>query len=192
MCARRDKTAIDALDVDGHMTDVIAGPAKRKTVLSRKEREMSGLPWSGHTIVGMVLSDARVVHKSNDGPSWTPFGGNRCGTKKMFLNDKKKLFEQSSLDFLVGSCCWRIYLWREDYRQVTTLNKQLSFVAWLQSTGMVSGRWVSIRRKSSKVFIGRDYEQTKAYSNQEWRLKSTIRRIMKEAHEKSSSNSWRT
>ncbi len=26
---------------------------------------------AGHTIVGMVLSDARVVHKSNDCPSWT-------------------------------------------------------------------------------------------------------------------------
>jgi len=63
VAARRDKNAIDALDVDEAHDRVIAGPAKRDRAISKKEREMVAYHEAGHTIVGMVLSDARVVHK---------------------------------------------------------------------------------------------------------------------------------
>ncbi|PWF99293.1 ATP-dependent zinc metalloprotease FtsH [Levilactobacillus bambusae] len=63
LAARRNKTAIDALDVDEAEDRVIAGPAKRNKVISPKERETVAYHEAGHTVVGLVLNDARVVHK---------------------------------------------------------------------------------------------------------------------------------
>ncbi|MEY8735710.1 ATP-dependent zinc metalloprotease FtsH [Lactobacillus sp. AN1001] len=63
LAARRNKKAIDASDIDEAEDRVIAGPAKRDRVISKKEREAVAYHEAGHTIVGLVLNDARVVHK---------------------------------------------------------------------------------------------------------------------------------
>ena len=63
LAARRNKKAIDASDIDEAEDRVIAGPAKRDRGISKKERETVAYHEAGHTIVGLVLNDARVVHK---------------------------------------------------------------------------------------------------------------------------------
>lgn len=63
LAARRNKKEIDTSDVDEAEDRVIAGPAKRDRVISKKERETVAFHEAGHTIVGLVLNDARVVHK---------------------------------------------------------------------------------------------------------------------------------
>lgn len=63
LAARRNKKEIDASDVDEAEDRVIAGPAKRDRVISKKERETVAFHEAGHTIVGLVMNDARVVHK---------------------------------------------------------------------------------------------------------------------------------
>ena len=63
LAARRNKTQIDASDVDEAEDRVIAGPAKRNRVISDQERQTVAYHEAGHTIVGLVLNDARVVHK---------------------------------------------------------------------------------------------------------------------------------
>ena len=63
LAARRNKKEIDVSDVDEAEDRVIAGPAKRDRVISKKERETVAFHEAGHTIVGLVLNDARVVHK---------------------------------------------------------------------------------------------------------------------------------
>ena len=63
LAARRNKKEIDSSDVDEAEDRVIAGPAKRDRVISKKERETVAFHEAGHTIVGLVLNDARVVHK---------------------------------------------------------------------------------------------------------------------------------
>ena len=51
------------LDIDEAEDRVIAGPSKKDKTVSQKEREMVAYHEAGHTIVGLVLSNARVVHK---------------------------------------------------------------------------------------------------------------------------------
>ena len=63
LAARRNKSEIDAADVDEAEDRVIAGPAKRDRVISKQERRTVAFHEAGHTIVGLVLNDARVVHK---------------------------------------------------------------------------------------------------------------------------------
>lgn len=63
VAARVDKKQIDMIDIDEAQDRVIAGPAKKDRVISKVERRMVAYHEAGHTIAGLVLSDARVVHK---------------------------------------------------------------------------------------------------------------------------------
>ena len=63
VAARRNKSKIDASDIDEAEDRVIAGPSKKDKTVSQKERELVAYHEAGHTIVGLVLSNARVVHK---------------------------------------------------------------------------------------------------------------------------------
>ena len=63
VAARRNKSIIDASDIDEAEDRVIAGPSKKDKTVSQRERELVAYHEAGHTIVGLVLSNARVVHK---------------------------------------------------------------------------------------------------------------------------------
>ncbi|WP_407272601.1 ATP-dependent zinc metalloprotease FtsH [Radiobacillus sp. PE A8.2] len=63
VAARSNKVKIDMEDVDEAIDRVIAGPAKKSRVISKKERNIVAYHESGHTIIGMVLDDADMVHK---------------------------------------------------------------------------------------------------------------------------------
>ncbi|WP_067841188.1 ATP-dependent zinc metalloprotease FtsH [Amphibacillus sediminis] len=63
VAARSDKKQVDMEDVDEAIDRVIAGPAKKSRVISDKERNIVAYHESGHTIIGMVLDEADMVHK---------------------------------------------------------------------------------------------------------------------------------
>ncbi|WP_079707645.1 ATP-dependent zinc metalloprotease FtsH [Paraliobacillus ryukyuensis] len=63
VAARANKQKIDMEDVDEAIDRVIAGPAKKSRVISEKEKNIVAYHESGHTIIGMVLDDADMVHK---------------------------------------------------------------------------------------------------------------------------------
>ncbi|CEI80215.1 ATP-dependent zinc metalloprotease FtsH [Oceanobacillus oncorhynchi subsp. incaldanensis] len=63
IAARADRKKISQLDIDEAIDRVIAGPAKKSRVISEKERNIVAYHESGHTVIGMVLDDADVVHK---------------------------------------------------------------------------------------------------------------------------------
>ena len=63
VAARRNKKVIDASDIDEAEDRVIAGPSKKDKTVSQRDRQIVAYHEAGHTIVGLVLSNARVVHK---------------------------------------------------------------------------------------------------------------------------------
>ena len=63
VAARSDKRKIDMRDIDEATDRVIAGPAKKSRVISEKERNIVAYHEAGHTVIGMVLDDADMVHK---------------------------------------------------------------------------------------------------------------------------------
>src|SRR5699024_4521767 len=63
VAARGNKRKIDMRDVDEATDRVIGGPAKKSKVISEKERNIVAFHEAGHTVIGMVLDDADMVHK---------------------------------------------------------------------------------------------------------------------------------
>ncbi|MCA1066543.1 ATP-dependent zinc metalloprotease FtsH [Rossellomorea aquimaris] len=63
VAARQDKKKIDMRDIDEATDRVIAGPAKKSRVISEKERKIVAFHEAGHTVIGLVLDEADMVHK---------------------------------------------------------------------------------------------------------------------------------
>ncbi|WP_068675802.1 ATP-dependent zinc metalloprotease FtsH [Oceanobacillus sp. Castelsardo] len=63
IAARDNRNTINKDDLDEASDRVIAGPAKKSRVISKKERNIVAHHESGHTVIGMVLDDADMVHK---------------------------------------------------------------------------------------------------------------------------------
>lgn len=186
VAARRNKLAIDALDVDEAHDRVIAGPAKKDRAISDKERRMVAYHEAGHTICGMVLNDARVVHKVTIVPRGRAGGYAIMLPKEdRFLMTKNELFEQ--VVGLLGGRVAEEFIFNEqttgasnDFEQATAIVRSM-----ITEYGMYDELGTVQYEGNHQVFVGRDYGQKKAYSEQvAFEIDCAVRKIMKEAHDK--------
>ena len=129
--ARRDKKEIDASDIDEAEDRVIAGPAKRDRVISKHERETVAYHEAGHTIVGLVLNEARVVHKVTIVPRGRAGGYAIMLPKEdQMLMSKKNLKEQIA-GLMGGRAAEEIIFGQQssgasnDFQQATQLSRAM-------------------------------------------------------------------
>lgn len=186
VAARRNKKKIDASDIDEAEDRVIAGPAKKDRVISKKEREMVAYHEAGHTIVGLILSNARVVHKVTIIPRGRA-GGYMIALPKEDQNllTKDDMFEQI-VGLLGGRVAEEIVFGVQstgasnDFEQATGIARSM-----VTEYGMSEKLGPIQYEGNHQVFIGRDYGQTKGYSEQvAFEIDNEVRRIINEAHQK--------
>ncbi|MGX2943694.1 ATP-dependent zinc metalloprotease FtsH [Enterococcus alishanensis] len=186
VAARRNKKKIDASDVDEAEDRVIAGPAKKDRVISERERKMVAYHEAGHTIIGMVLNRARVVHKVTIIPRGRA-GGYMIALPKedQMLMTKDDMFEQI-VGLLGGRTAEEIIFnvqstgASNDFEQATGLARSM-----VTEYGMSDKLGPVQYEGNHQVFVGRDYGQTKAYSEQvAFEIDEEVRKILMDAHDK--------
>lgn len=186
VAARRNKKKIDASDIDEAEDRVIAGPAKKDRVISKREREMVAYHEAGHTIVGLILSRARIVHKVTIIPRGRA-GGYMIALPKedQFLMSKEDMFEQI-VGLLGGRTAEEIVFGVQstgasnDFEQATGLARSM-----VTEYGMSDKLGPIQYEGNHQVFVGRDYGQTKGYSEQvAYEIDQEVRKIIEEAHAK--------
>ncbi|TPR38766.1 ATP-dependent zinc metalloprotease FtsH [Apilactobacillus micheneri] len=98
LAARRNKDSIGPDELDEAEDRVIAGPAKKDKVVSKKEQNIVANHEAGHTIVGLVLNDARVVHKVTIVPR------GRAGGYAIMLprEDQQLMSKKNAMEQLAG------------------------------------------------------------------------------------------
>ncbi|MBM7710104.1 ATP-dependent zinc metalloprotease FtsH [Enterococcus lemanii] len=185
VAARRNKKKIDASDIDEAQDRVIAGPAKKDRAISKREREMVAYHEAGHTICGLVLSRARVVHKVTIIPRGRA-GGYMIALPKedQFLLTKEDMFEQI-VGLLGGRTAEEVFFnvqstgASNDFEQATALARSMVTEYGMSDLGPVQ------YEGNHQVFVGRDYGQTKAYSEQvAFEIDQAVRQILTDAHTK--------
>ncbi|GEK91613.1 ATP-dependent zinc metalloprotease FtsH [Alkalibacterium kapii] len=183
VAARRDSKQIEALDIDEAHDRVIAGPAKKDRVISKTERSMVAYHEAGHTIVGLVLSDARIVHKVTIVPRGRAGGyAIMLPREDRFLMTKKELFEQI-VGLLGGRVAEEIIFDSQssgasnDFQQATQIARSM-----VTEYGMSDLLGPVQYEGGGQVFLGRDYSQSKAYSEQfAYQIDQEVLRILNEA-----------
>ncbi|KRK99346.1 ATP-dependent Zn protease [Secundilactobacillus odoratitofui DSM 19909 = JCM 15043] len=186
LAARRNKTSIDASDIDEAEDRVIAGPAKRNRVISKKERETVAYHEAGHTIVGLVLNDARVVHKVTIVPRGRAGGyAIMLPREDQMLMSKKDAMEQMA-GLMGGRTAEEIIFDSEssgasnDFEQATQIAR--SMVTQYGMSKKVGT--VALESAGSQPFAGAAYGQGPAYSQETAAtIDEEVRRLINEAHE---------
>ncbi|MDN6662891.1 MAG: ATP-dependent zinc metalloprotease FtsH [Tetragenococcus koreensis] len=188
VAARRGKKKIDASDIDEAEDRVIAGPAKKDNVINKTEREMVAFHEAGHTIVGLVLSRARVVHKVTIIPRGRA-GGYMIALPKEDQNlmTKDDLTEQIA-GLLGGRAAEEIVFGSQstgasnDFEQATNIARSM-----VTQYGMSDKLGPIQYEGGNQVFVGRDYGQTKSYSEQfAYEIDDEVRNIVNNGHKKAS------
>ncbi|MCF1685658.1 ATP-dependent zinc metalloprotease FtsH [Tetragenococcus halophilus] len=186
VAARRGKKKIDASDIDEAEDRVIAGPAKEDHVVNKKEREMVAFHEAGHTIVGLVLSRARIVHKVTIIPRGRA-GGYMIALPKEDQNlmTKDDLTEQIA-GLLGGRAAEEIVFDSQstgasnDFEQATNIARSM-----VTQYGMSDKLGPIQYEGGNQVFVGRDYGQTKSYSEQfAYEIDDEVRKIVNDGHDK--------
>jgi cell division protease FtsH len=182
VAARRGKQKIDATDVDEAEDRVIAGPAKRDRVISPKERNMVAFHEAGHTVVGMVLNDSRVVRKVTIVPRGRAGGyAIMLPREDQFLMTKKELMEQI-VGLLGGRTAEEIVFGTQstgasnDFEQATQLARAMVTQYGMSSKlGDIQYEGAAMQQQEYGV---RPYSEATATA-----IDDEVRRIMNEAHQ---------
>ncbi|GAF39468.1 ATP-dependent Zn protease [Agrilactobacillus composti DSM 18527 = JCM 14202] len=186
VAARRSKKKIDASDIDEAEDRVIAGPAKKDRVIAPKERTMVAYHEAGHAIIGLVLSDSRVVRKVTIIPRGRA-GGYAIMLPKddQFLLTKKELDEQIA-GLLGGRTAEEIIFGAEstgasnDFEQATQIARGM-----VTQYGMSPKLGTVALESGGQPFVGAEFGQNPGYSQQTaTSIDDEVRRIIDEAHER--------
>ncbi len=167
VAARAERKYITANDVDEATDRVIAGVAKKSRVISEKERNIVAHHESGHTVIGMVLSDADIVHKVTIVPRGQAGGYAVMLPKEdRYFMTKPELFDK--ITGLLGGRVAEEIMFGEvstgahnDFQRATSIvHKMITEYGMSDTIGPLqfsSG-------DSGNVFLGRDLQNSQTYS----------------------------
>ena len=188
IAAREGKNKIDMRDIEEATDRVIAGPAKKSRVISEKERNIVAHHEAGHTIIGMVLDEAEIVHKVTIVPR------GQAGGYAMMLpkQDRFLMTEPELLDKICGLLGGRV---SEDinFGEVSTGASNDFERATQIARSMVTEYGMSKKlgplqfssNSSGQVFLGKDMQGEPNYSGQiAYEIDKEVQRIVKEQYER--------
>lgn len=186
VAARRNKKKIDMADIDEATDRVIAGPAKKNRVISKKERNIVAYHESGHTVIGLMLDDADIVHKVTIVPR-----GQAGGYAVMLpREDRYFMTKPELLDKIAGLLGGRV---AEDivFGEVSTGAHNDFQRATAIARSMVTEYGMSDKigpiqfgqSQGGNVFLGRDFNSDQNYSDAiAFEIDQEIQRIIKEQY----------
>lgn len=186
VAARQDKKKIDMSDLDEASDRVIAGPAKKNRVISKKERNIVAWHEAGHTIIGLVLDDAEVVHKVTIVPR------GQAGGYAVMLPKEDRFFmtEPELKDKIVGLLGGRVSEEvtfgevstgaHNDFQRATGIARSM-----VMEYGMSKLGPLQFGNSQGQVFLGRDFNNDQNYSDAiAYEIDLEIQRIIREAYER--------
>ncbi|CAJ1188455.1 ATP-dependent zinc metalloprotease FtsH [Companilactobacillus paralimentarius] len=186
VAARRGKQKIDPSDLDEAEDRVIAGPAKRNHVVPEQERHTVAYHEAGHALIGLVLSDSRVVRKVTIVPR-----GRAGGYAIMLPKDDQNLATKKELNeqitgLLGGRTAEEIIVGQpssgasNDFEQATQIARTM-----VTEYGMTDRLGTVQLEKNGQPFSGGNYRQLPSYSEDTAKaIDQEVKRIIDEDHER--------
>ena len=186
LAARRGKAAISQQDLETSMIKVIAGPEKKSRVVSHAEKMLTAVHEAGHAICMYCLDSQDPVHLITIIPR-AQVGGMTISLPQddRSYSSRNEMFE-TIVSFLGGRVAEAQKLCdistgaSNDLQRATGIARDMvAKYGMSDSIGPVS------YAGGQEVFIGRDYEKTKPYSEQTaGQIDAQVQKIMREAYQR--------
>ncbi len=187
LAARENKNSIKIYHIDEAVDRVMMGPAKKSRVFSKREREFIAFHEAGHAVLGIKLDNANIVHKVTIIPRGHAGGYNLMlpEEEESFLMTRKALVDQ--ITGLLGGRVAEEIIFDEvstgahnDFQRATEIAR-----AMVTEYGMSSLGIVQYEKRSTSVFLGRDYNTEKAFSDTvALEIDNEVRNIIKVSYDK--------
>ena len=168
LAVRRDKDAITMDEIDEASDRVLMGPAKTSRKVTEYEKKIVAYHEAGHAVSGIVLPNGEEVHKITIIPRGMAGGYTQMLPKEeRTLVYTKEELEEQIITLLSGRASEQHYLNEistgasDDLKRATKIARSM-----VTEYGMSSLGPMQFEHRSESVFLGRDYNQTKNFSDQ--------------------------
>ncbi len=187
LAVRRNKNKITQEEVDEATDRVLMGPAKTSRKITDKEKKLVSLHEAGHAVVGIKLKDANEVHKITIIPRGVAGGYTMMLPKeeKISVMTKNELLA-SITGLLAGRVSEELYFGEistgasDDFSRATKIARSM-----VTEYGMSDLGPVQLEHKSEGVFLGRDYNKQKNFSDAvALEIDQEVRKIIDECYKK--------
>ena len=165
LAARRGSSVITMKDTENAMIKIIAGPEKRSRVVPAHERRLTAFHEAGHAIAMFFLETQDPVHLITIIPRGTA-GGMTISLPRddQSYCSRKQMFE-TIVSFLGGRVAEHLRLGDISTGASNDIERASGIARDMVSKyGMSSALGPVSYSSDGEVFIGRDYEKTKSYS----------------------------
>ena len=185
LAVRRDKNAITMDEIDEASDRVLMGPAKTSRKVTDYEKKIVSYHEAGHAVSGIVLPNGEEVHKITIIPRGMAGGYTQMLPKEeRTLVYTKKELEEQIITLLSGRVSEETFLGEistgasDDLKRATKIARSM-----VTEYGMSSLGAVQLEHRSESVFLGRDYNQTKNFSDQvALEIDKEVRKIIDECY----------
>ncbi len=189
LAVRRNKENITMDEIDEASDRVLMGPAKTSRKVTDYEKKIVAYHESGHAVAGIVLPNGEEVHKITIIPRGMAGGYTQMLPKEeRTLVYTKKDLEEQIVTLLAGRACEEHYLDEistgasDDLKRATKIARSM-----VTEYGMSSLGPVQFEHRSESVFLGRDYNQGKNFSDQVALLiDEEVKKIIEDCYDRAS------
>ena len=166
LAVRRNKDHITMSEVDEATDRVMMGPAKKSKKYTDEEKRLVAFHEAGHAVIGLKLSSANIVQKVTIIPRSYAGGYNMMVPREeKYTATKRELLEQIT-GLLGGRVSEEINFGEittgahNDFEKATKIAR-----AMVTEYGMSDLGPVQLEQQSESVFIGRDYNKSRNFSD---------------------------
>ena len=187
LAVRRDKQNISMEEIDEASDRVLMGPAKTSRKVTDYEKKIVAYHESGHAVAGIVLPNGEEVHKITIIPRGMAGGYTQMLPKEeRTLVYTKKDLEEQIVTLLAGRACEEHYLDEistgasDDLKRATKIARSM-----VTEYGMSALGPMQFEHRSESVFLGRDYNQSKNFSDQiALLIDQEVKKIIEECYDR--------
>ena len=187
LAARNDSESISMDDIDKSIDRVIAGIEKKSTVLTQEDKERTSYHEAGHAVILKMLEDCEEVQKISIIPRGRALGLTWYTPKDDSKHQTKRKLLAHITDLLGGRVAEELVYGdnistgaSNDMQRATKIARKM-VTQWGMSEKMGN---MTYGEPQEHVFMGRDFGQTKDYSEQvAYELDLEVKKIIDEKYQ---------
>ena len=187
LAARKGKEAVELADLEESIERVMAGPQRRSSLMSEKEKRVVAYHESGHTLVAKLIPETDPVHKVSIVSRGHALGYTlQLPTEDRYLISRTDILNRLA-DLLGGRCAEELV-----FKEITTgaagdLSKASSYATRMVMEYGMSEKIgpLCLKKPDQEIFMGRDVGQKAGYSEHTAELiDAEVKRIVEDARTK--------
>ncbi len=186
LAVRRDKTEITMSEIDEAHDRVLMGPAKKSRKVSEKDKKITAYHEAGHVVAGMKQENSNIVQKVTIIPRGMAGGYTNIQSAEEKMHTTKNELTETICTFLAGRVAEQLIFddittgAENDIERATKIAR-----AMVCEYGMSELGPVQLEQSESSVFLGRDYNKSRNFSDQvAFEIDQQIRKIIDECYAK--------